>query len=282
MSRNRHQNHIVAVVVFAVVAMASLSSCSPSKGNHPGHEFFPDMFHSIAYEANIHDYYYYNTWGNEVEYRKYATPREPVKGTIPRGFAGASSAADYKDKAAYFQNTPVNGFVPYYYEDTEEERTRASAEILENPFPITAEGLSRGEDLYDIFCGICHGDNGDGAGYLVRDDGGVYPAQPANFLLPEFVEASEGRYYHSIMFGKNVMGGYADKLSYEERWQVIHYIRSLQAKELGLVYDPTGNTLNNSGIPEVEFEASMEVDMEQQADGESEDHSTDVHDSDDH
>ena len=73
-----------------------------------------------------------------------------------------------------------------------------------------------------------------GLGYLVREDGGVYPAQPANFLLEEFVQASEGRYYHSIMYGKNVMGGYADKLSYEERWQVIHYIRSLQAKELSV------------------------------------------------
>ena len=31
------------------------------------------------------------------------------------------------------------------------------------------------------------------------------------------------------MYGKNVMGGYSDKLSYEERWQVIHYIHSLIA-----------------------------------------------------
>jgi hypothetical protein len=48
------------------------------------------------------------------------------------------------------------------------------------------------------------------------------------------------------MHGKNVMGSYADKLSYEERWQVIHYIRALQAQNKGLQYDENGNTLNKT------------------------------------
>ena len=109
--------------------------------------------------------------------------------------------------------------------------------------------MAQGENLYNVYCGICHGAKGDGAGYLVReasagDAGGVYPAAPANFLTDEFVGASNGRYYHAIMYGKNVMGGYTDKLSYEERWQVIHWIRSLQASEKKLVYSAKANTLN--------------------------------------
>ncbi|MCB0687580.1 MAG: c-type cytochrome, partial [Saprospiraceae bacterium] len=155
--------------------------------------------------------------------------------------------------------------------DTEEERTRAMAEITTNPFPITADGLDRGKQLYVVYCGICHGDKGDGAGYLVREDGGVYPAQPANFLLPDFVSSSEGRYYYAIMYGKNVMGGYSDKLSYEERWEVIHYIRSLQAKEAKKEYSETKNTFNNS-IPGALTEGQMaqmeeESMMEEHADG---------------
>jgi len=51
------------------------------------------------------------------------------------------------------------------------------------------------------------------------------------------------------MHGKNVMGGYADKISYEERWQVIHYIRALQAAEHKKTYSETENTLNNSAVP---------------------------------
>jgi len=126
------------------------------------------------------------------------------------------------------------------------------AEITKNPYPITEDGLSRGKNLYDINCGICHGKKGDGAGYLYDSDlnpAAVYPAAPANFLSEEFVAASNGRYYHGIMYGKNVMGGYADKLSYEERWQVIHYIRSLQAKDGKYAYNEKENTLNNIDIP---------------------------------
>ena len=51
------------------------------------------------------------------------------------------------------------------------------------------------------------------------------------------------------MYGKNVMGSYADKLSYEERWQVIHYIRALQAKDRKLAYNQEENTLNAVGVP---------------------------------
>ena len=45
------------------------------------------------------------------------------------------------------------------------------------------------------------------------------------------------------------MGAYKDKLSYRERWEVIHYIRSLQAKENKLAYNQFENTLNNVDRP---------------------------------
>lgn len=78
--------------------------------------------------------------------------------------------------------------------------------------------------------------DGKWGGYLVRDDG-KYPAQPAILVSDEFIAASNGRFYHAIMHGKNVMGAYSDKLSYKERWEVIQYIRSLQAQAKGLKYD---------------------------------------------
>jgi hypothetical protein len=93
---------------------------------------------------------------------------------------------------------------------------------------------------------------------LVRDDGGVYPAQPANLISDEFIAASPGRFYHSIMFGKNVMGSYKDKLSYKERWEVIHYIRSLQAREKSLAYSPDENSLNEYAVPMSQLESKMD------------------------
>jgi len=252
-------------ILYAVIlsALFAAQGCSPAGGEERGHEFMPDMSHSTAFEANLYDYYYYNTWGSEEEYKEFVQPREPVNGTIPRGYVGAyykdDMAGVVKSKSEFTGQSSqtaiaytANGHVPYYYDDTEEERTRAMAEIIDNPYPITAKALEHGKELYVIYCGICHGDKADGLGYLVREadpakgiTAGVYPAAPANFQQPEFYTASNGRYYHSIMYGRNVMGSHADKLSYEERWQVIHYIRSLQAKEQGLVYNEEENTFTN-------------------------------------
>lgn len=229
--------------------VAGFLSCQQPGGNNPGSEYIPDMAHSVAYEANYYNYYYYNTWGSEDEYYQYAAPRHPVAGTVARGFAGDALGSTHDPLHKEVMHIRKNGSVPYYYGDSVEEKERATNEFAANPYPITTDGLVRGKELYDIFCGICHGAKGDGAGYLVREDGGKYPVQPANLLLPEFVSASNGRYYHTIMHGLNKMGAYKDKLDYEERWQVIHYIRSLQAKELKLVYDQLGNTLNDLDIP---------------------------------
>ena len=252
-----NRNFQKALVAIALVVM--LASCSPSDGNFAGDEYMPDMYHSIAYESNYYDYYYYNTWGSEQDYYKLAAPRKPVTGTVPRGYAGQTAQGGAATVAALKGgNTlnaiavPVNGSVPYPYGNTEDERARATAELIANPFPITDAGLAQGKELYAVFCGICHGDKGNGIGYLVNEEANKnvkYPAQPANFLSDEFVAASNGRYYHAVIHGKNVMGGYADKMSYEERWQVIHYIRSLQAKDRKLAYSEKENTLNDVDVP---------------------------------
>jgi mono/diheme cytochrome c family protein len=255
------------LLVLTVATLIFVTACQQPGGDSTGSEYMPDMAHSIAYEANYYNYYYNNTWGSEDDYYEFAKPKKPVDGTIARGYVGLSNAADKEalekmmktmtgEGSVSGKSVTPNGSVPYYYDDTEEERTRAMNEIIDNPYPITDAGIAGSKELYNIYCGICHGDKGDGSGYLVRDPnpatgdaGGVYPVQPANFLLDEFVAASNGRYYHSIMYGKNLMGSYADKLSFEERWQVIHYIRSLQAKALKLEYNQLTNTLNNVDVP---------------------------------
>ncbi len=238
---------LIQISFFLSLVVLVTTGCQQPGGNNPGSEYMPDMAHSIAYEANAYDYYYNNTWGSQDDYYEMAKPRVPVKGTVPRSTTGKNGIS-----------IPANGSVPYYYGDTEEERTRAMNEIIKNPLPITDKGLAEGKILYTINCGICHGDKGDGAGYLVREADpakgiteGKYPVQPANFLDDGFktLGNTNGRFYHSIMYGKNLMGAYKDKLSHDERWNVIHYIRSLQAKDKGLVYTQFENTLNNVDMP---------------------------------
>ncbi len=229
---------------FVLAVLIMVSSCQQSGPNNPGSEYMPDMGHSVAYEANYYSYYSHNTWGTEKEYHEMAQPRVPVTGSIPR---------DLKNKQ---RSSDQAGTMPYMYVDTEESRTAATAQLINNPYPISMDGLKRGKDLYNTFCAICHGEKGDGNGYLVRDanpatgdEGGKYPVQPAILTNDEFTTTSNGRLYHAIMYGKNLMGGYADKMNSEERWQVIHYIRSLQAKEKKQEYTQLVNTLNSVDKP---------------------------------
>jgi mono/diheme cytochrome c family protein len=236
------KNILGAIAGIAFFAYC-FSVCSPAGKNKTGHEYMPDMVHAVSYEANVYSEYEYNHRdGGEFSKVELARSRKSVNGTIARGYTAVSYAG--ADAISYIRgkNSPnaiaaqVNSYAPFYYGNSEEERTRAMAEIKSNPFPISKAGITAAKPLYETNCGICHGEKGDGAGYLVRD-GGAYPAQPANLINDAMITSTDGRIYYAIMHGKNVMGGYADKLNFEERWQVIHYIRSLQAVGKGAKYD---------------------------------------------
>ncbi|MEY4903941.1 MAG: hypothetical protein RLZZ292_1756 [Bacteroidota bacterium] len=268
------KNKFFFLIAIVALAMPMIQSCSPAKGNSPGHEYMPDMGHSVAYEANKYENYSYTSWDNQsvISRKTLTNPHLPVSGTVPRGYMGMSDASPERE-AMMMQvltgqssqtaiRTPINGHVNYAYSDTEEDRLKATAAIVRNPFPISKKGLAKGKELYEINCGICHGNDGGGAGYLVSEANPQvkYPAQPANFIQDAFITSNNGRYYHAIVYGKNVMGGYTDKLSYEERWQVIHYIRSLQAKSKNLRYDENQNAfLPSTATPDSVIQAAAKA-----------------------
>jgi mono/diheme cytochrome c family protein len=240
---------------FAILilgAAMALQSCSPAGGNSTGHEYMPDMGHPVTYEANVYDDYSYNSWNKEsvIDRKTLSNRNLPVNGTIPRGYVGVAADDEAKMMLVTGQSsnsairTPLNGQVPYYYKDTEEDRALATKDLVANPYPITKVGLEKGKELYGIYCASCHGAKGDGQGWLVSEENkyAKYPAQPANFMQDQFYTANNGRYYHAIMYGKNVMQQHRDKLSYEERWQVIHYIRNMQAATKQAKYDDKENT----------------------------------------
>ena len=130
-------NNIVTLLVAFSFFVNSIWLVEHPGGNNPGSEYMPDMSHSIAYEANYYDYYSRNTWGSEAEYYKMATTSERLsKEQFLEDLLGAIPTAA-NDVAI-----PANGSVPYYYADTEEERTRAMTEIRCKPFPYYCRRFS--------------------------------------------------------------------------------------------------------------------------------------------
>lgn len=128
--------------------------------------------------------------------------RNPVKGTVARGF------------------------LPYPYKNNPD----AAGENLVNPIPVSKESLKLGQTKFDIYCSPCHGYHAEGDSRLR----GQFPNPPS--LHSEKVRNwSDGRIFHVITEGQNIMPSYASQLSREERWSIINYIRvlerSLNAKE---------------------------------------------------
>lgn len=193
---------ISAVIGIALFAWL-FSLCSPAGKDKTGHEYMPDMYHPITYEANNYSAYFWNHWedDNAIKKAELAQPREAVNGTVPRGYTAVYyTGADALDvvrgkNASNAIAAPVNGNAPFYYANTEEDRVRCEKEMVQNPYPITKAGLDKAKSLYNVYCGVCHGEKGDGNGYLYAGPNAKYPNAPKSFVVDEMISAGNGRYY---------------------------------------------------------------------------------------
>ena len=176
-------------LVGLMVVLISFASCQ--KKNRPNYQFFPDMYESIGYE----------TYGEVHFLPDGMEAKMPVAGTVARGYK------------------------PFDIDGSLEGYDLAKATLV-SPLDSTQIDSQRGAVLYDIYCGVCHGNKGDGQGILVKREKilGV-PAfdDPGRGL-------TQGSVYHTIHYGKNAMGSYANQLNEEERWQVVDYVMHLKAQ----------------------------------------------------
>jgi mono/diheme cytochrome c family protein len=92
------------------------------------------------------------------------------------------------------------------------------------PIPVTEALVRRGQNRFLIYCAPCHGALGDGNGITKSYGMLVTPSYHDDRLR----NMPEGEIFNTITHGKNTMFPYADKLSPDERWAVIAYVRALQ------------------------------------------------------
>lgn len=175
----------IKILVFLIVIVAM--SCDRTRTS-TGWDYMPDMYYSEAYETNA---------PNE-NFKDGLTMRVPVEGTIPRGYT------------------------PFPYEKTLEDQIRAGKELV-NPVEITQETVAAGKERFEIFCINCHGEKGDGKGYLFTS--GRYPYPPASLVSEKVVALNDGEIFHAITLGYGVMGAHGSMIPRDQRWQIINYIR---------------------------------------------------------
>jgi putative copper resistance protein D len=95
-----------------------------------------------------------------------------------------------------------------------------------NPIPPNADSVAIGETLYQENCFPCHGDTGAGDGPVGR----TLNPPPADLTLHTQPGVHpDGRLYNWITngFQDSVMPAFKDKLTDDERWHLVNYIRTL-------------------------------------------------------
>ncbi len=187
-------------ILLFVVSALMVTSCGKDYRRNPGRAYAPDMTYSQAFD-------FYNKT-DRIEAAGGTFNKMPVKNTIAREQALPTHLGENDTTAAY---------------------------ALTSPYQLYAKDLEQGKRLYLIQCGICHGEKLDGQGPLYTSE--KYIAAPANLIGPNYINFSQGKIYHAIMFGKNMMGSYASQLDPKQRWQVIAYIKSVQAEKSGAAFN---------------------------------------------
>jgi cytochrome c553 len=99
--------------------------------------------------------------------------------------------------------------------------------LTANPMPLTMELLERGRVRYNIFCSACHNYNGDGLGVVVQRG---FP-QPTSFHAQRPRDAPDGYFFGAITNGFGRMASYAAKITPEDRWAIVAYIRAMQLSQ---------------------------------------------------
>jgi mono/diheme cytochrome c family protein len=191
--------YFVLSFLLLIFIVVSIAGCRGGFSRRPPIELFADMDRQPKLRPQAANRFFANGLSS----------RSPVPGTIARG--------------APYQDLPVN--------TGREPGTTNFITLL--PVPVTAGLLARGQDRYTIHCAVCHGATGDGKGITTK----YQMVGMANFHDQRLVAMSDGEIFHTITYGKNLMGAYGSTVNPRDRWAIIAYLRALQRAHLATLDD---------------------------------------------
>lgn len=220
-------NRYLAFLAVAVAATISFLGFQGKVSKDTPVYVFDDMDYQNKYKAQ----------GENALFADGRDARPPVAGTIARGngleptkvfaadFRRAESLnpsfASGKDaKGAFLADFPAQSL------------TFEQGKLKD--YAVSPSTLELGRVKYQVYCMVCHGQAADGNGIMkVRSaiEGDVAIVTIASLQSTVIRAYPNGQIYDVITNGKNTMMGYGDKLSPEERWAVVAYVRALQLSQ---------------------------------------------------
>ncbi|MBT5873056.1 MAG: cytochrome c [Candidatus Latescibacteria bacterium] len=198
---------IIAGALLILIGLLVLERILGQDPEERSYIYYDDMYESVAYKSQTPNPHLPGG----------ITQLTPPEGTIPRGFT------------------------PIHYGIAEEEVSRAGAELM-SPLTEATIDPARGQEVYGIYCQPCHGAAGLGDGPVVSRG---YPP-PTSLHTDQAAARADGEIYHILTYGFKNMPAYAVQVLPEDRWQVIAYIRQMQATAQQQAQEAQDDTLNTT------------------------------------
>jgi mono/diheme cytochrome c family protein len=196
-------------LAFVVVLLVSVMGFRGSISTRPPIEVFPDMDHQAKYKPQATSKFFADGRAD----------RPIPAGTVPFGRdAGQADPAFLRaDDFRYAGKNADGSFAKGFPKDLE----------------ITRAFVERGQSRFQIYCAPCHGQLGDGNG-ITKSYGML---TTPSYHDDRIRNMPEGEIFNTITNGKNTMMPYADKLTPDDRWAVVAYVRALQRAAHGTIND---------------------------------------------
>jgi mono/diheme cytochrome c family protein len=160
-----------------------------------------------------------NTMRWSPAFDPYQNPRPAAPGSVP-----------FESPAGAVPLPPV--------QPTEASLNQFAARMV-NPVAGDTATLERGRLMYERYCLVCHGAQGDGRGPVIGP--GRFPFA-TDLRLPATAQRTDGYLYGVIIAGRGLMPAYRAQTTHMDRWYMVNYVRSLQqqpAETAGAALDPT-------------------------------------------
>ncbi|MGB0258242.1 MAG: c-type cytochrome [Coraliomargarita sp.] len=196
----------LSIFALAIIAVVSIFGFQGSTSKKTPIEIFPDMDRQARYKPQAENSFFADGRND----------RPVPANTVARGnyFNQADVfSADFED--ARLGDTVLL-----------EGKNADGSFVQKLPLDVTNELMLEGQQKYDIFCGICHGAAGDGNGVTKS-----YGVLAASYHDDRLRGESDGYLFDVITNGKGLMLGLKDRLTPEERWAIVLYVRALQLSQ---------------------------------------------------
>ena len=201
-----------SIVYIGLVILGSfLLSCS-AKDDYQGLEYAPNMYHSVPYEPM--------TQITDKDAGNWVNSDSDIYGEYFNSNPNNPHMMNLRTPPAHVVARSKSGYLPYRIH---KDSIEYAGKYVKNPLDSTAELVSQGKALFEIFCISCHGPTGQGDGLV----GQVMMGVPA-YNVGRVKDLPEGWIFHTITHGRARMYPLGAQIPIENRWKIVRYVQTLQ------------------------------------------------------